>query len=68
MINTCFKRLILEFNYLIDFLKKTYGINYLSNDIMNLLMIIYLVIKSLLKLSTWNVLVYLKGYIRPFYL
>ena len=42
MENTCFKRLILlymnrnlDFNYLIDSLKKTYGINYLSNDIMN---------------------------------
>ena len=42
MENTCFKRLILiymnrnsEFNYLIDSLKQSYGINYLSNDIMN---------------------------------
>ncbi len=42
MINTCFKRLLLiyinknlEFNYLIDSLKQSYGINYISNDIMN---------------------------------
>ncbi len=42
MINTCFKRLILiyinrnsEFNYLIDSLKQSYGINYISSDIIN---------------------------------